>query len=35
VEAVFSPKIGSEDAGRRHERWTDAVERALDWAEPH
>jgi glycerol kinase len=33
VDREFSPEIDSEEADGRYERWHDAVERSLDWAD--
>jgi len=33
VDRSFEPELASEEADRRYDRWGDAVERALDWAD--
>ncbi|MCL7416293.1 MAG: glycerol kinase GlpK [Halalkalicoccus sp.] len=33
VDRKFSPEMDPEDADRTYERWADAVERSLDWAQ--
>ena len=33
VDREFSPRMNSQEADEMYERWTDAVERSLDWAQ--
>ncbi|MFB9807956.1 glycerol kinase GlpK [Haladaptatus pallidirubidus] len=33
IDREFEPSMPSEEADRKHERWVDAVERSLDWAQ--
>jgi glycerol kinase (EC 2.7.1.30) len=33
VDRAFEPDLSGDEADRRYDRWGDAVERALDWAD--